>query len=104
MDEVPSQPANSGTKWCMCRKLRSVNLLDEQGRFLRHGGRIQRSEKNYPVTMPTWGSSKNCICDRLYLGNIIDIDGNRIKQKIVGISEKGSPVAVTSDEDPLETF
>ncbi|KAJ8043780.1 hypothetical protein HOLleu_11039 [Holothuria leucospilota] len=81
----------------------SVNLLDGQGRFLRHGGRIQRSESNYPVTMPTCGSLQHCFCEQLYRGSIIDVNGNRIRQKIVGVSEKALPVASTSDEDPLKS-
>ncbi|KAJ8043779.1 hypothetical protein HOLleu_11037 [Holothuria leucospilota] len=82
----------------MCRKLMAVKLLDGQGRFLRHNGRIQRSEKNYPVTMATVDSFQNCICGQLYRGCIIDIDGNLINQKFIGISEKGLPVSLTSDE------
>ncbi|KAJ8038940.1 hypothetical protein HOLleu_16506 [Holothuria leucospilota] len=78
----------------MCQKLMSVGILDEHGRFLH--AQVQRTDNHNVVTYPTCDPFFNCVCDQLLEGNLCDVNGCRIGQRFVGISERGLPVCLAS--------
>ncbi|KAJ8038936.1 hypothetical protein HOLleu_16501 [Holothuria leucospilota] len=82
----------------MCNNYMCIGLLNGDGKF--KGADVQRTAKNYPVTMENYQRLHNCVCDHLMEGNVIHVDGCRIEQRLFGLSEKGLPLAFATEYRP----
>ncbi|KAJ8038939.1 hypothetical protein HOLleu_16505 [Holothuria leucospilota] len=79
----------------MCQKFMSVGILDARGRFV--GGQVQRTSNNKPVTYAPSNSFRECVCEQLLEGNLHDVNGYNIRQRFIGISERGWPVCLATE-------